>query len=703
MATGMSLNDKYSNIVEQLRKCESTHRACCSSWGPDPNISSDEVLSRPPRRFEERHGSNFRLVDVDRGCVSDASLDARYVALSYVSGSEGSSRADNALLGSVASDGSLQDIFPKLPRTVKDAIDLVRDIGERYLWVDALCIAHDDDDDIQRSLWISSSIWSGACITIVAASGDDADSGLELERPEASGQAMATVAEIEQEFSTSKYNTQGWTLQGLAFSRRILIFLNSGVYFRCVGSEQPGESDPIPITKRVEHLKAFNLSFQIPGPLDGVIPSLLAYRTLCEAYSLRKLSRDGDALRALAGALRTLLAGMKSPGVEGLPGYYLGYFQLFYSRHGNLRRRPGFASFSWAGWEGEVQWPRQDVDESEPVNLLRWLRDKPLVDWSALRPGAKLHHLSEVNLEEGSSPLEAFMRSLPHVFSPEKAQDNGHADDGMSSDGPFHNSSGWEFCSTSTWDEEIEAWHADERPVGIDGFPSEALDAANSKGEFEAILQRIDGDKYRKAEMKHRTFLDRGGIAGPKFRRDTKFRRSPAMQQGIPKVDRRAAKFRESKLAQGQELLEIPNFPPYTVLQAHAITLRLILGEAIITSSPHQPPHHARPLLSSSGEHTIGSLLPDNISLLPTQPGTPIDCIVVAHATADMEHSLLPSAPIQGDPTDDSSQGQGRLIWIMHVEWKDGIAERRGIGQMRVSGLAKAVAPGPTVRSVLLG
>lgn len=309
---------------------------------------------------------------------------------------------------------------------------------------------------------------------------------------------MATVIEIEQEFSASKYNTQGWTLQELAFSRRMLIFLNGGVYFHCAGFQQPDESDPTLIAQRVDHLKALTLFFQIPDPLDGIIPSLLAYRTLCEAYSLRRLSRDGDALRVLAGALRTLLAGMKSPSVEGLPGYYLGYFQLFYSQHGNLRRRPGFASFSWAGWEGEVHWPHQDTDESEPANLLRWLRDKPIVDWSALRRGAKLHYLSELHLEEGSSPLEAFMRSLPHVFSPETV--NRHTQDELSPGGPFHGSSGWEFCSESTWDEEIEAWRADERPVGLDSFPCDALDAANSKGEFEAILRRIDGNKYEKAE-----------------------------------------------------------------------------------------------------------------------------------------------------------------------------------------------------------
>lgn len=204
----MSRMDKYSDIVEQLGKCEATHHMCHPLWDRGPNLSSDEAPSRPPRRFEERHGSNFRLVDVHRGRVSHASLDARYVALSHVSGSEGGFRADRALLGSLAPDGSLLSIVPDLPRIIKDAIDLVRGIGERYLWVDTLCTAHEDEGDIERSFWISNSIWSGARLTIVEASGDEAGSGLELGRPRLSGHAMATAVELEQEFSTSESNTR---------------------------------------------------------------------------------------------------------------------------------------------------------------------------------------------------------------------------------------------------------------------------------------------------------------------------------------------------------------------------------------------------------------------------------------------------------------------------------------------------------------
>lgn len=142
-------------------------------------------------------------------------------------------------------------------------------------------------------------------------------------------------------------------------------------------------------------------------------------------------------------------------------------------------------------------------------------------------------------------------------------------------------------------------------------------------------------------------------------------------------------------------------FPPYSVLRAHAITLQLILGDAAVATA--SPP--VRALLASSGQHTVGTLLPDNVSALPSRSRSTVDCIVLARAVAHMEHSILVQQPTATDP----ELGGGTLLleedllWVMYVEWTDGIAERRGIGQILVSALVNAVAPGPKLQVVLLG
>jgi len=65
-----------------------------------------------------------------------------------------------------------------LPQTIQDAIDLVRTLGKRYLWVDSLCIDQVDKKDKERQIGKMSNIYSGAYLTIIALSGTSADAGL---------------------------------------------------------------------------------------------------------------------------------------------------------------------------------------------------------------------------------------------------------------------------------------------------------------------------------------------------------------------------------------------------------------------------------------------------------------------------------------------------------------------------------------------
>ena len=57
-----------------------------------------------------------------------------------------------------------------LPRTLRDAVQVTRDVGLRYLWVDALCIVQ-GTDDLSHSDWASEvrhmdRVYSNAHVTI---------------------------------------------------------------------------------------------------------------------------------------------------------------------------------------------------------------------------------------------------------------------------------------------------------------------------------------------------------------------------------------------------------------------------------------------------------------------------------------------------------------------------------------------------------
>jgi hypothetical protein len=126
------------------------------------------------------------------------------------------------------------------------------------------------------------------------------------------------------------------------------------------------------------------------------------------------------------------------------------------------------------------------------------------------------------------------------------------------------------------------------------------------------------------------------------------------------------------------------------VLQTWTICLRLVLGETFLGRKTTQPLH------SASGK-LVGSLHPDNVVLLLPMPHSEVDLIVVSRGQTPIGSSALlglEQKPKPGQPWD--------LLWVLYAVWRDGIAERRGVGQILVSALEDA-AKAPEVKLVLLG
>lgn len=96
-----------------------------------------------------------------------------------------------------------------------------------------------------------------------------------------------------------------------------------------------------------------------------------------------------------------------------------------------------------------------------------------------------------------------------------------------------------------------------------------------------------------------------------------------------------------------------------------------------------------------------GSLHPDNIEHVGTT-GDKIELVVVARCQTPTVGSafwgqsvphLFP-APADNEPWD--------LLWVLQIIWIDGIAERRGVGQILASSLNHALQPAPKLKKILL-
>ncbi|KAF6842691.1 hypothetical protein CMUS01_02819 [Colletotrichum musicola] len=432
---GMDLH--YGHIIEKelkvattcrhwLDHCRNQHKKACQN--PDWAVN----LTPPSRK-------SFRLIEItnDRWRVVHAKTMTptaplpEYAALSYVWGKNARDflqlRRDTLPLlidGFAIPDDSAQEtevppeetngMGNQPPKTILDAIRVTRDLGFRYLWVDSFCIMQEDQQMQEKTSQIEQMdrIYGHASLVIVAASGDNANTGLAgISAPREVDQVASEIRPgikvllpIQYEDSYGTWDTRGWTFQEKLLSKRRLVFHKDYVSFHCrhclfredmsaghAGLDQgppplpnlgvpPNSSDPAIRTN-------WDGSFALLRP-----PFFGEYAKLLEEYSSREMTEAGDILNGISGLL-SVLEDMRSlsipnsfpsgaePSQErkastlyGLPEEFLDLALLWQppaSRESRLTKRPGekWPSWSWAGWEVKPPTARSTQDHEAPSRV----------------------------------------------------------------------------------------------------------------------------------------------------------------------------------------------------------------------------------------------------------------------------------------------------------------------------------------------
>ncbi|MGI4871653.1 MAG: HET domain-containing protein, partial [Janthinobacterium lividum] len=160
------------------------HGEQCSS----PAVSNDAATGRATLSVpDQREFANIRLINVILNCIEtfqhdqcdDQRLCPPYVALSYVWGHDQPLKLQIGNEHTLSRPDALLRDRPTL--TITDAMELLSRLswpGVQHLWVDALCIIQDSDDDKKRQIGNMAQIYTNAAFTIVAAAGEDAAAGL---------------------------------------------------------------------------------------------------------------------------------------------------------------------------------------------------------------------------------------------------------------------------------------------------------------------------------------------------------------------------------------------------------------------------------------------------------------------------------------------------------------------------------------------
>jgi hypothetical protein len=250
---------------------------------------------------------------------------ARYAALSYCWGGPQALVAEEDTLDAMARGIALS----MLPKTVQDAVTVTRRLGLQYLWVDALCIKQDSEED-----WISESskmadIYGNAAVTIAAASGRDCNAGcfikdnsvarhmlesirphpmlgrFKLRLPDSNIGTIFLGVQNYHDPLEEPLNTRGWALQERLLSPRLLIYSSGNVSWQCqTKSNSSGiGSARLPDFFFDEALVNSHEMWQWNRGIasDSSITLETFWTQISLDYSHRSVTRDHDKLPALSG------------------------------------------------------------------------------------------------------------------------------------------------------------------------------------------------------------------------------------------------------------------------------------------------------------------------------------------------------------------------------------------------------------------
>lgn len=248
-----------------------------------------------------------RLIDVGVGgsegvCIcKDVSAGAeQYAALSYCWGGNQESKTVKAKLEERCKGFTLTDLSKTLP----EAVFTTRELGLRYLWVDAICIVQDDKADCNQELPKMDHIYSGASITIIAARVTQADDSFLRDRD--LSESYGSVCRVKYRRSSESasnirsaflsvtrldithddpIDSRGWTFQERFRSFRVLSFGSKQTVWKCpAGTFVDGDENYFydPSSKRLFTGKATDSPF--PRRLDD--PSSEAKRDLAGFWRL---------------------------------------------------------------------------------------------------------------------------------------------------------------------------------------------------------------------------------------------------------------------------------------------------------------------------------------------------------------------------------------------------------------------------------
>lgn len=371
--------DRYGTFEDWIKQCEEQHSTCVTDK-PLLRESAENM------KFYLANLANDRLELKSFSYPPKASI--KYAAVSYAWQGR---RQEHVLrlnkLESWGKDG-LDQIRDELPQTTKNAILVARRLRVGYLWIDSLCIVHDDRNHYDRSRRETASIYGGAYVTLCAA-GNETENGLPL--PDAGqkfdqiieqcGLDLSLTCHISPEFyiQDSPWASRAWTFCERLASRRCLIFTKERVFFECreaLRSEDVWSANASPAWS-VDIAASPNQIFRW---IKNQASALGAYVSIVEMFTGKSLGVPSDKILAFECLAICLSPYLQTSFFSGIPSSFMDIALLWKSGPCLDMFSLPFPSWSWASWRGQVHY--QFLSSSGVLeDPERWLHQHTWITW----------------------------------------------------------------------------------------------------------------------------------------------------------------------------------------------------------------------------------------------------------------------------------------------------------------------------------
>ncbi|KAI0436888.1 hypothetical protein F4803DRAFT_540664 [Xylaria telfairii] len=357
-----------------LANCDSEHKC----------ISTNDSNRYIPKRIlliENDGAPTVRLVET-------AAMTDRlgpYITLSYVWGSHNTEWRLERSNYARFQDGMRAS---ELPHSFRDAALVALQIGIPYLWIDALCVVHDGQFDIETDIKDRDRVFQGSHCTISLSSAVTVNDGFlkprrrrEAVQMKRANGGVYYVCELIDDFNKdveeSPLSSRGWAFQERVLSRRTIFFTHTQAYWQC------GDGIRCETLTKLENWRSRILGDpDFPKRSLKILRPIQTFQQFYERYSLLRFGFGEDRFYAIQPLETRLLQGLRSKGAYGVVARFLHRSLLWRRGPGQTLERITFPdgkyipSWSWQAYIGGITYLHM------PPENISW---NPIRCWFAKR------------------------------------------------------------------------------------------------------------------------------------------------------------------------------------------------------------------------------------------------------------------------------------------------------------------------------